>query len=248
MFSRLVSTVWGYVGSVEKLSARLMAHQFMPEEDEEGDVMAETGATASPEGKFHQLIPDEDALVVSGYDFLIERLSRGVDIKLNMVSFFSFPRTTCFTLFSKIVRTIVTSGDGARVFCNCNDVVQEFKCDAVIVAVPLGVLQGKSAKTAITFLPPLSEKKQLAIQKMQMGAENKLIMQFSSAFWPLDETPYIQCTVPGLRCLCFVFEFFVLNEFLKKKKKKDFSPSSTTGKKEFWWHIYVLPFPSKWTR
>jgi hypothetical protein len=49
VFYRLVSTVWGYVGPVERLSARLMAHAFKPEEEDQLLVDEETGVTASPE-------------------------------------------------------------------------------------------------------------------------------------------------------------------------------------------------------
>ncbi len=72
VFNRLVSTVWGYVGPVERLSARLMAHQFVAG-DEDDDIIEN--------GEFE----DEDALVVSGYDFLIQRLSKGVDIRIKKV-------------------------------------------------------------------------------------------------------------------------------------------------------------------
>ena len=76
-----------------------------------------------------------------------------------------------------------------------------FVADAVVIAVPLGVLQNKAESTTITFVPPLSDTKRAALNIMQMGFENKVVMQFSKAFWPTNATPYIQCTVPGLRFL-----------------------------------------------
>jgi monoamine oxidase len=172
VFSRLASTVWGYVGPIERLSARLMADSFTP------------GEEASPEGEEQvgeEPLQDEDALVVSGYDFLVGNLSRNVDVRLN-----------------KTARAVVCTREQAVVYTHDGD---EYACDAVIVAVPLGVLQSKSEKTSICFVPPLSDKKVEAINALAMGAENKVIMQFRKPFWSLSQPPYMQTSVAGLRLL-----------------------------------------------
>jgi monoamine oxidase len=173
VFSRLASTVWGYVGPIERLSARLMADSFKPGEDMplEGD--GDENEDAPEE--------DEDALVVSGYDFLVGNLSRNVDVRLN-----------------KTVRAVVCWKESAVVYTHDGD---QFACDAVVVAVPLGVLQNKAEKTAICFVPPLSDKKLSAINTLAMGAENKVIMQFRKPFWSLLDAPYMQTSVVGLRLL-----------------------------------------------
>ncbi len=189
VFSRMVDTVWGYVGSVDQLSARLMARVFHPgieepdaQEDDtpiESPPVAVAEAAKEPEASLPE--EDEDALVVSGYDFLIDKLSHNVDVRL-----------------SKVVCAVVSRKDNVTVFTRDGD---SYVCDAVIIAVPLGVLQCKSPETSIRFIPPLSDGKVVAINRMAMGAENKVIMQFRKPFWPLSQTPYMQTVVNGLRFL-----------------------------------------------
>jgi hypothetical protein len=55
----------------------------------------------------------------------------------------------------------------------------EVTCDYCVCTVPLGVLQAK----AIDFAPALSAPKLLAIERLGMGVENKLMMVFERAFW-----------------------------------------------------------------
>ncbi|MBA0688586.1 hypothetical protein Goari_006361, partial [Gossypium aridum] len=55
-----------------------------------------------------------------------------------------------------------------------------FAADAVIVAVPLGVLKAKTIK----FEPRLPEWKEAAIDELGVGIENKIILHFDKVFWP----------------------------------------------------------------
>ena len=56
--------------------------------------------------------------------------------------------------------------------------------DAVLVTVPLGVLQ----QNRITFTPRLPVEKIEAISKLGMGVLDKLYLQFSEVFWDRDAT------------------------------------------------------------
>ncbi|KAJ3051101.1 hypothetical protein HK097_007926 [Rhizophlyctis rosea] len=55
----------------------------------------------------------------------------------------------------------------------------EFECDAVVVTVPLGVLKNRQ----VTFDPPLPIWKQTAINNLEMGLFNKLVLVFPRMFW-----------------------------------------------------------------
>ena len=55
-----------------------------------------------------------------------------------------------------------------------------FVADAVIVAVPLGVLKAKNIK----FEPRLPEWKEAAIDDLGVGIENKIAFHFDKVFWP----------------------------------------------------------------
>lgn len=55
-----------------------------------------------------------------------------------------------------------------------------FTADAVVVAVPLGVLKAKS----IQFEPRLPGWKEAAIEELGVGTENKIALHFDKIFWP----------------------------------------------------------------
>lgn len=54
-------------------------------------------------------------------------------------------------------------------------------CDAVVVALPLGVLQRHSEEL---FAPALPRWKTDALRHMGVGSENKIILRFEESFWP----------------------------------------------------------------
>ncbi|OMO68085.1 Flavin amine oxidase [Corchorus olitorius] len=107
-----------------------------------------------------ELLPGGHGLMVRGYLPVINTLAKGLDIRLNH-------RVT------KIVRRFngvkVTVEDGTT-----------FVADAVIVAVPLGVLKSKRIK----FEPRLPEWKEAAIDDLGVGIENKIVLHFDKVFWP----------------------------------------------------------------
>ena len=79
-------------------------------------------------------------------------------------------------------RCVVTSATG-----------EEFLCDHVVVALPLGVLQGRARRSEVTFVPPLSSRKRSAIAALGMGTENKVVLRFESCFWPA-KARFLNCT------------------------------------------------------
>ncbi|XWS41028.1 hypothetical protein CRYUN_Cryun17cG0045800 [Craigia yunnanensis] len=107
-----------------------------------------------------ELLPGGHGLMVRGYLPVINTLAKGLDIRLNH-------RVT------KIVRRYngvkVTVEDGTT-----------FVADAVVIAVPLGVLKAKSIK----FEPRLPEWKEAAIDDLGVGIENKIVLHFDNVFWP----------------------------------------------------------------
>ncbi|MBD2189893.1 FAD-dependent oxidoreductase [Pseudanabaena sp. FACHB-723] len=66
-----------------------------------------------------------------------------------------------------------------------------FTGSRVIVTVPLGVLKHGSIK----FSPELPEAKLEAIEKLGMGALNKLVLKFSQQFWPSE--PHTMAYING---------------------------------------------------
>ena len=58
-----------------------------------------------------------------------------------------------------------------------------FEADAVVVTLPLGVLKAD----AVTFDPPLPERKRQAIARLGMGSLTKVILSFDVAFWPTNQ-------------------------------------------------------------
>jgi monoamine oxidase len=59
---------------------------------------------------------------------------------------------------------------------------QAYEADAVVVTVPLPILRDGD----IAFLPALPTTKTAAMQKIGMGAGMKIILKFSTRFWPPD--------------------------------------------------------------
>ena len=103
-----------------------------------------------------------DALFPQGYGQLTDHLARGLDIRLNLP-----------------VSTVTTHAKGVTLdFANG----EQLEADAILVTVPLGVLKSGD----ITFNPPLSPRKQQAIQSLGMGLLNKHWLRFDRVFWPPD--------------------------------------------------------------
>lgn len=103
-----------------------------------------------------------DRLFPGGYDGIIEHVARGTDVRLG-----------------QRVRRI-THGDAGAVVTTDKE---EFRGDAVICTLPLGVLRAG----AVTFEPGLPGAKVDAIGRLKMGVVNKLALAFPKAFWPVDK-------------------------------------------------------------
>lgn len=103
-----------------------------------------------------------DDIIINGYDKLIDYLLQGLDVRYNQaVSKIDYAED----------KIIVSTADN------------EYEANAVICAVPLGVLQ----KGMITFTPELPRKKQEALDQLQMGVVNKFLLEWDTAFWDIDK-------------------------------------------------------------
>ncbi len=105
----------------------------------------------------------DDVLFPNGYGQVPNAMAKGLEIRLNQqVELIEW----------------VQSGKGARVKTATNS----FEADHVLVTVPLGVLK----KGNIRFSPSLPAQKQNAIDRLQMGNLNKVVLKFDEAKWPMD--------------------------------------------------------------
>lgn len=100
----------------------------------------------------------DQMMIQGGYGRLIERMSAGLDIRLN-----------------QNVKSIVYDDGGVRVRTNRTEV----RGSHVILTAPLGVLKADR----IRFFPRLPLNKREAIQKIAVGNLEKLILVFDRAFW-----------------------------------------------------------------
>lgn len=100
----------------------------------------------------------DDVLFPGGYDWLVQALAGGLDIRLNHV-----------------VSQVAYDESGVRVLTS----VGEFAAARAIITLPLGVLQ----KGTVQFEPPLPPAKQAAIHKFGFGVLNKLYLRFPEVVW-----------------------------------------------------------------
>ncbi|WP_308255776.1 FAD-dependent oxidoreductase [Geminocystis sp. GBBB08] len=97
-------------------------------------------------------------LFINGYNVVTDYLAKGLNIKLN-----------------HLVQEIRYDSQGVNIKTNQGN----FKANAVIVTLPLGVLQ----KNIVKFSPSLPTNKIKAINSLGMGILNKLYLRFPSRFW-----------------------------------------------------------------
>lgn len=100
----------------------------------------------------------DDVIFPQGYGQLVNALSAGLDIRLEHA---------VTQVAYEAAGVAVTTAQGV------------FRARAVIVTVPLGVLQSG----AIQFLPALPPAKQQALNRLGMGVLNKCYLRFPAAFW-----------------------------------------------------------------
>lgn len=99
-----------------------------------------------------------DAMILGGYDQVLRKMIRGLDIRLN--------ECVRSIHYDNIVKVVTSRGT--------------IKSRAVLVTVPLGVLKTES----ILFSPPLPLVKQRAIRNIGVGELNKIVLQFPKRLWP----------------------------------------------------------------
>lgn len=127
----------------------------------EFDSGADIGRLSSLDFADDETYKGADLLITNGYDTLASHLAEGLDIRLE-----------------QIVGSIDHSNDTISIVTNTDT----FETDILIVTVPLGVLKNAS----ITFVPSLPDGMQGAIDRVQMGAVNKYLLLWDSAFWDTD--------------------------------------------------------------
>jgi monoamine oxidase len=139
-------------------------------ESEVGDNLANLGLQGFDEdSKFS----GEDVVFPKGYTQLVQALSTDLDIRTK-----------------HLVQKIAYDDTGVQVTTDRG----VFNGSRVIVTVPLGVLKRGSIK----FSPELPETKLAAIQKLGMGALNKLALKFPKQFWSSEPhaLAYINGNIP----------------------------------------------------
>ncbi len=107
--------------------------------------------------------PGTDVIITNGYDKVPKHLAKGLDVRFNQ-------KVTKID-YRKKNKVIVTASG------------QEWECSAVICTVPLGVLK----KEIIEFIPALPQAHLEAISYLDMGAVNKYLLLWDTAFWDVDK-------------------------------------------------------------
>jgi polyamine oxidase len=100
----------------------------------------------------------DDELFVSGLDALPAALAEGLDVRL-----------------ATVVDLIAWDDAGVRIASGG----ETFTADAVVVTLPLGVLQAG----AVTFDPALPDAHREAIARLGMGLLDKVVLRFPGIFW-----------------------------------------------------------------
>lgn len=111
-------------------------------------------------------IAGDEVVFPDGYDELPARLAEGLDVRLGHV-----------------VRSVRLVAGGVGAVVHVRDA--EFAADAVVVTVPVGVLQSPG----FVFDPPLPERHRTALGRLRMNAFEKVVLRFPDRFW--DEDAYV---------------------------------------------------------
>jgi monoamine oxidase/CRP-like cAMP-binding protein len=110
----------------------------------------------------YELYGDGDSIFWNGYQSLIEKLAMGLDVRLGCpVTHISYGGP---------------DGSGVRL----QTAQGELTADAVLVTLPLGVLQAN----AVTFDPPLPAARIEATARLGVGTLARLAYEFDEVFWP----------------------------------------------------------------
>ncbi len=106
-----------------------------------------------------QAYPGTDLMFPNGYSAIPDYLAAGLDVR-----------------FGQGVTRINTGTTGVVI----STLATTYAADAVIVTLPLGVLQSG----AVGFVPALPSDKRAALAGLGMGSLNKCILRFPRSFWP----------------------------------------------------------------
>ena len=128
-------------------------------------------------------------LPFGGYGALLSKLAGGLDIRL---------RTTVKGVHHSPTGVILDTSAGV------------VRGDAVVVTLPLGVLQLAPEEGGVLFNPPLPEPKQRAIRSLGFGTLNKVALFFDHPFWG-HQTDFFGRVVPNPKQRGHFFLFFNLH-------------------------------------
>ena len=126
---------------------------------------------------------DVDYALVDGKRYSLKELGFKVEEKFINASWYDFfadyiaPVIANKIRFQQIVKAIDYSGEAVTVQTSN----AEYKASRVIVTVPIKLLQGN----AITFNPPLPEKKQTALNNLTVWNGCKIFIEFAEKFYPV---------------------------------------------------------------
>lgn len=120
-------------------------------------------------------------LLKSGYAALLKPLAAGLDVRLG-----------------EVVERISNGPDGVEVRTTRGS----FQAKAAVISLPLGVLKAGN----VSFEPALSNAKSRALERLGVGALEKIVLKFERAFWPVDLHSIAQVDCDPLSA----FEFFSL--------------------------------------
>ena len=200
VYESIPTVTWAYVSPMSDMSfnvARLFnnevleAKDLLDEEPNNQDGVDEV-SLAEPA----KAIDLSDGLVVDGYkhlliDRLVGRGEEALDIRYTC-SAIKVRQNTEEKINRHGERDLTMKEVPYTVECSNGET---FDCHYVVVTVPLGVLK----RGRISFTPPLSKSKVLAIDHLGMGTENKIYLRFNEIFWP--KARFAQCTDQRYRFL-----------------------------------------------
>jgi monoamine oxidase len=143
-----------------------------------------------------------DVVFPQGYIQLVQALSKDLDIRTK-----------------HLVQQIAYDDTGVKVTTDRG----VFSGSQVIVTVPLGVLKRGSIK----FSPALPEEKLAAIERLGMGALNRLVLKFPQQFWPSQPhtMAYINGNIPDRYVEFYNWQKYVQQPILAAMFSGNFSRS-----------------------
>ena len=116
-------------------------------------------------------VPPQNVLK-QGFGAALDALAGGLDVRLEHV----------------VTRIEILEDGSVKVSTKHGKV---FEAQKAIVTLPLGVLKSGS----VEFVPPLSERRRLAIKRTGFGLLDKVVLRFPSIFWK-EDVHFLTCATP----------------------------------------------------